>query len=78
VSHVTVVDTIFTQEVSVSTDFVVLILSSPMKIYDDEFLNCMFDLELLKFRTDLERIYGQQPLEPINVTNTSGNVFIDL
>ncbi len=77
-SHVIVVDTIFTQEVSISTDFVVLILSSPMKIYDDEFFKCMFDLELLKFKTDLERIYGQQPLEPINVNNTSGNVFIDL
>jgi hypothetical protein len=78
VSHVIVVDIVFTQEVSVFTGFVVLVLSSHVKIYDNEFFNCMFDLELLKFRTDLGRIYGQQPLEPINVKIAFKNVFSNL
>jgi len=43
---------------SVSTGFVVSVLSYPVKIYDDKFFNRMFDIELPKFRADLERIYG--------------------
>jgi len=49
-----------------------------MKIYDDEFFNHMFDLELLNFRANLERIYGQQPLELVNVNTTFGFVFNNL
>jgi len=77
-SHVIAFDVVFTQQVLVSHASVVPVLSSPVKIYDDEFFNHMFDLELLKFRVDLERIYGQQPLEPINVKTTFGNVFNNL
>jgi hypothetical protein len=38
----------------------------------------MFNLELSKFRVDLERIYGRKPLEPINVNIASKNVFSNL
>jgi hypothetical protein len=34
----------------------------------------MFDLEFLKFKANLERIYGQQPLEPVNVNAIFKNV----
>ncbi len=63
------------KQVSVSTCFVVPVLSYPMKIYDKKSLNCMFDLELLKFKADLERIYGWQPHKLVNVNTTSNNVF---
>jgi hypothetical protein len=78
VSHVIVVDIVFTQEVSIFTGFVVMVLSFHVKIFDNEFFNRMFDLELLKFRADLQRIYGQQSLEPINVNITFRNVFNNL
>jgi hypothetical protein len=32
----------------------------------------------LKFKVDLERIYGWQPLELVNVNTTLGNVFNNL
>jgi len=38
----------------------------------------MFDLELSKFKADLERIYASQPFELINVNITFGNVFNNL
>jgi len=78
VSHVTAVDSVLTQQVLVFIGFDVLVLNSHVKIYDNEFLNRMFDLELPKFRADLERIYGRQPLELINVNTTSMNVFSNL
>jgi hypothetical protein len=78
VSHVIIVDTILTQQVLVSTSLGVLVLSSHVKICDDEFFNRMFDLEHSKFRVDLERIYGRQPLDPINVNIASRNVFSNL
>jgi len=46
------------KQVLVSIGSVVSVLSSPVKIYDNKFFNGMFDVELPKFRTDLERIYG--------------------
>jgi hypothetical protein len=78
VSHITVVNTVLTRQVSISTCFIVLVLSSLVKIYDDEFFNHMFDLELPKFWTDLERIYGRQPFELINVNINSRTVFNNL
>ncbi len=77
-SHVTIVDTVLTQQVSISIGSIVPVLSSRMKIYDHEFFDHMFDLELLKFRVDLERIYGQQPLDLVNVNKTFKNVFSNL
>jgi hypothetical protein len=77
-SHLTIVDTVLTQQVSISIGSIVPVLSSRMKIYDDEFFDHMFDLELLKFRVDLERIYGQQPLDLVNVNKTFKNVFSNL
>jgi hypothetical protein len=59
VSHVNDDDIILTQQVLVSTCSIVSVLSSFVKIYDNEFFNCMFDLEFFKFRVYLERIYGQ-------------------
>jgi len=49
-----------------------------MKIYDKKSFNCMFDLELLKLKADLEKMYGLQPLELVNVNTTSRNVFNNL
>jgi hypothetical protein len=74
VSHVINVDIILTQQVSFSTCSIISVLSSFVKIYDNEFFSCMFDLEFLKFIVDLERIYGQQSLEHVNVNTTSNNV----
>jgi hypothetical protein len=78
VSHITTINIVVAQQVLVSTGFVVLVLSSFVKMYDSEFFNCMFDLELPKFIMDLERIYGRQPLKLININIASGNVFSNL
>ncbi len=66
------------KQVSVSNSYVVLVLNYFAKVYDDKFFNRMFDLELSKLKADLERIYGWQPLELVNVNTTSRNVFNNL
>jgi len=44
------------KQVLVSTGSVVLVLNYLMKIYDKKSFNCMFDLELQKFKVDLEKM----------------------
>ncbi len=58
VSQVAAIDTVLTQTNFHFHWFYCLVLSSSLEIYDDEFFNRIFVLELLKFKVDLERIYG--------------------
>ncbi len=78
VSYVIVVDTVFTQT---SFDFYWFYCPSFKFSHQDlwrQVFNRMFDLEFPKFRTNLERIYGWQPLELVNVNTTFENVFNNL
>jgi hypothetical protein len=58
VSHATTIDIVLTQQVLIFIGYVVMFLNFPMKIYDYQFFNHMFDFELPKFRADFERIHG--------------------
>ncbi len=58
VSHVTTIDIVLTQQVLIYIGYIVMFLNFPMKIYDNQFFNHMFDFELPKFRADFERIHG--------------------
>lgn len=71
-----IIDNVSSHEVPIVV--VPMLKDSPKKIYDAQFWNEIFDVELPKYINQLKDIFGWQPLEVVNANITSKNVFNNL